>query len=143
MKMMKLNDGNMIPQLGFGVYQIPKEDTKKAVLDALEVGYRLIDTASAYANEEEVGQAIKESGLQKDVFVTTKLWINSANEKKARIAYEKSLEKLGKIDLYLIHQPYNDIYGTWRAMSELKRQNPNLSIGVSNFSAPKLADFSI
>ena len=131
-----LNNGDEMPILGFGVYQIPPEDTERCVADALEVGYRHIDTAAAYGNERAVGRAVAASGLPRDeVFVTTKLWIHNSGEEGARRQLEKSLERLGveRIDLYLIHQPFGDVYASWRAMQRALAEGLVRSIGVSNF----------
>ena len=114
-----LNNVVEMPILGFGVFQVPPDQTEAAVSAALEAGYRSLDTAAAYLNEEEVGRAIKASGIpREELFVTTKLWIQDAGEESARRAFETSLEKLGLdyLDLYLIHQPFGDCYGSWRAM---------------------------
>ena len=138
----KLNNGVEMPVLGFGVFQIPPEQTEQAVLDALAAGYRAIDTAASYGNEEEVGSAIKASGLpREDLFITTKMWIHDGEE-QAKQAFEKSLGRLGLdyLDLYLIHQPLGDYYGAWRAMSEANRQGLARAIGVSNFYADRLVD---
>ena len=131
-----LNNGVEIPALGFGVFQIANhKECEQTVLHALETGYRLIDTAAAYFNEEAVGSAIKQSGIpRKDIFVTTKLWIQDAGYENTLRAFEKSLAKLQLeyLDLYLIHQPFGDVYGAWRAMEELYRQGKIKAIGVSN-----------
>lgn len=137
-----LNNGVEMPLLGFGVYQIPAEETEQAVSDALESGYRLLDTAEAYQNEEAVGRAIAQSGIaREDIFVTTKLWIHSG-EQAAKRAFAASLERLGLdyVDLYLIHQPLGDYYGEWRAMQELNRDGVARAIGVSNFYPDRLQD---
>lgn len=145
MKYVTLNNGVKIPILGFGVFQI--EDAKEceeAVCNALKIGYRLIDTAAAYKNEEAVGRAIKRSGIpREEIFVTTKLWVSDVNYEKAKLAFETSLKKLDLeyIDLYLIHQPYNDVYGAWRAMTELYKEGKIKAIGVSNFYPDRLVDF--
>src|SRR5918995_3814412 len=131
-----LNNGVRIPILGFGVYQIPAEQTEQAVTDALAAGYRHIDTAAAYVNEEAVGRAIAASGIARDeLFITTKLWVSDSGEDAARRAFEKSLQRLGldHLDLYLIHQPFGDYYGSWRAMEQLHREGVIKAIGVSNF----------
>ena len=139
-----LNDGHQIPQLGFGVFQVPPEDTEAAVTRALEVGYRLIDTAAAYGNERGVGKAIADSGLgREDVFVTTKLWNDDHGRDPARRAFEQSLERLGfdYVDLYLIHwpAPAADRYvETWEALTEFKSGAHARSIGVSNFMVEHL-----
>jgi 2,5-diketo-D-gluconate reductase A len=142
----KLNNGVEMPILGFGVYQIPDYDEcKRAVLDALETGYRLIDTASAYFNEKAVGDAIKESGInRKELFITTKLWISDAGYEKAKKGFEVSMEKLqlDYLDLYLIHQPFGDYYGSWRAMEELYENKKVRAIGVCNFYPDRLMDLA-
>ncbi|TAL20747.1 MAG: aldo/keto reductase [Frankiales bacterium] len=139
-----LNNGVEMPILGFGVYQIPAEETERAVIDALAAGYRHLDTAAAYGNEEAVGRAIRSSGIPREqLFVTTKLWIQDRPvEDNARRAAETSLRKLGldRIDLYLIHQPYGDIYGAWRVMQELYAQGTLRAIGVSNLYPDRLVD---
>jgi 2,5-diketo-D-gluconate reductase A len=138
-----LNDGVEMPIIGFGVYQIPPEDTERCVAEALEVGYRHIDTAAAYANERAVGRAVAASGIPRDeLFVTTKLWIHNSGEDGARRQLEKSLERLGvdRIDLYLIHQPFGDVYASWRAMQRAQRDGLVRSIGVSNFHPDRLVD---
>ena len=139
----KLNNGIEMPTLGFGVYQIDEKHCEQAVLDAIDVGYRLIDTATAYQNERQVGNAIKVSGIdRKDLFITTKLWLNRASYEGAKIQFEQSLNllQLDYIDLYLIHQPFGDIYGAWHAMEELYEQGKIKAIGVSNFQPDRLAD---
>ncbi len=142
----KLNNGVEMPILGFGVYQIPDYDEcKRAVLDALETGYRLIDTAAAYLNEKAVGDAIKESGInRKELFITTKLWINNAGYENAKKGFETSMEKLqlDYLDLYLIHQPFGDYYGSWRAMEELYENKKVRAIGVCNFYPDRLMDLA-
>jgi 2,5-diketo-D-gluconate reductase A len=118
----ELNNGVQMPIVGFGVFQIPPEETEQAVATALEVGYRHVDTAAAYANEEAVGRAVRSSGIPRaELFVTTKLWIQTPGEAKATAAFERSLERLGldHVDLYLIHQPLGDYYSFWRAMEQL------------------------
>ena len=146
MKTVKLNNGVEMPILGFGVYQIPDYDEcKRAVLDAFETGYRLIDTASAYFNEKAVGDAIKESGInRKELFITTKLWISDAGYEKAKKGFEVSMEKLqlDYLDLYLIHQPFGDYYGSWRAMEELYENKKVRAIGVCNFCPDRLMDLA-
>ena len=146
MKKITLNNGLEMPILGFGVYQIKPEETEKIVLDAIEVGYRSIDTATAYNNEESVGLAIKNSGIaREDLFITTKLWIQDAGYEKAKKAFDVSLKKLqlDYLDLYLIHQPFGDVYGAWRAMEELYRNGKIRAIGVCNFESDKLMDLMI
>lgn len=137
----KLNDGNEIPAIGFGTFQIPSDgSTYKAVSEALKVGYRHIDTAVAYFNEAEVGKAVKDSGIPRDqIWVTSKLWLQDFGYEPAKKAIDLSLKKLGLdyIDLYLIHQPYGDVLGAWQAMEEAKRDGKIKSIGVSNMS-PKI-----
>nr|WP_315048360.1 aldo/keto reductase [uncultured Leptotrichia sp.] len=145
MKYVTLNNGVKMPILGFGVFQIDDmKECEEAVYNALKAGYRLIDTAAAYGNEEAVGRAIKRSGIpREEIFVTTKLWVNDVNYEKAKLAFETSLKKLDLeyIDLYLIHQPFNDIYGAWRAMTELYKEGKIKAIGVSNFYPDRLVDF--
>ncbi|MGM5629926.1 aldo/keto reductase [Apibacter raozihei] len=146
MKTVILNNGVEMPILGFGVYQIKPEETEKSVLDAIEVGYRSIDTATAYNNEEAVGRAIKNSAIDRsELFITTKLWIQYAGYEKAKKAFDTSLKKLqlDYLDLYLIHQPFGDVYGAWRAMEELYKEGRIRAIGVCNFQADRLVDLSI
>ena len=144
MQYVTLNNGVEMPALGFGVFQVPDPaECERAVSDALEVGYRLIDTAAAYGNEEAVGRAIATSGLpREDVFVTTKLWIQDAGFEPAKEAFERSMDRLGLeyLDLYLIHQPFGDYYGAWRAMEELYAAGRTRAIGVSNFHPDRLVD---
>lgn len=139
-----LNNRVEMPLLGFGVYQIPDHDEcEKSVHEALQAGYRLIDTAAVYMNEEAVGKAIKRSGVaREEIFVTTKLWIQDAGFESARAAFEKSLAKLqlDYLDLYLIHQPFGDVYGAWRAMEALYGEGRVKAIGVSNFQPDRLMD---
>ncbi len=138
-----LNNGVEMPILGFGVYQIPPEETEQSVATALEVGYRLIDTAASYDNEEAVGRAVRSSGIPRDeVFVTTKLWIQNPGEANARAAFERSLERLGldHVDLYLIHQPLGDYYSFWRAMEQVNADGLARAIGVANFHSDRLVD---
>src|SRR3954468_15548205 len=138
-----LDNGVQMPILGFGVYQIPPEQTEQAVTDALAAGYRHIDTAAAYVNEEAVGRAIKASGIpREELFVTTKLWVQDAGQDATKRAVETSLGNLGldHLDLYLIHQPFGDYYGAWRAMQDLNRQGVLKAIGVSNFYPDPLVD---
>lgn len=146
METIKLNNGIEMPILGFGVYQIKPEETEEVVLEALKIGYRAIDTAAAYYNEDAVGRAIKRSGIpREELFITTKLWVSDAGYDSTKIAFAESLEKLNLdyLDLYLIHQPYNDIYGAWKAMEELYRENKIRAIGVSNFQPDRLMDLII
>ena len=145
MKYVTLNNGVKMPILGFGVFQIDDmKECEEAVYNALKAGYRLIDTAASYRNEEAVGRAIKRSGIpREEIFVTTKLWVSDANYEKAKLAFETSLKKLDLeyIDLYLIHQPFNDVYGAWRAITELYKEGKIKAIGVSNFYPDRLVDF--
>ena len=146
MREITLMDGNKIPILGFGVYQIPKEETEKSGIAAIEAGYRHIDTAQAYLNEVEVGEAIKHCGVpRKELFITTKVWVENVSYDKARQSILASLKRmqLDYLDLVLIHQPYNDVYGAWRAMCELKKEGKIRSIGVSNFNYDKLVDLGV
>ena len=144
MQKVKLNNGIEMPILGFGVYQIEDQVLcEQCVYDAIEAGYRSIDTAVAYGNEEAVGRAIKRSGVpREDLFITTKLWISDAGYDKAKKAFEASMKRLqlDYLDLYLIHQPFNDYYGAWRAMEELYKEGSIRSIGVSNFMPDRLVD---
>lgn len=132
-----LNDGHKMPQLGFGVFQVTDlKQAQQAVEDALAVGYRLIDTATAYGNEQAVGAAIKASGVPREqIFLTSKLWVNEFTYEKAKAGIDESLRKLGTdyMDLYLLHQPYGDIAGAWRALEEAQKAGKIRSIGVSNF----------
>lgn len=140
-----LNNGLAMPILGFGVFQVPDlEECERSVSDAIETGYRLLDTASSYGNEEAVGSAIQKSGVARDeLFVTTKLWVQDASYESAKQAFQRSLDKLklDYLDLYLIHQPYGDVYGVWRAMQELYQAGRIKAIGVSNFYPDRLIDF--
>lgn len=138
-----LDDDVQMPVLGFGVYRVPAEEAERVVTDALTAGYRHIDTAAAYENEVGVGRAIAASGIpREELFVTTKLWIQDAGESGAAAAFDRSLQRLGLdyLDLYLIHQPYGDYYGSWRAMQELNRAGRARAIGVSNFHPDRLID---
>lgn len=138
-----LNNGVEMPVLGFGVYQVPPEETEVAVSAALEAGYRHIDTAAAYQNEEAVGRAIRVSGVARsEIFVTTKLWIQRPGEQRTRDAFHRSLDRLGTeyVDLYLIHQPLGDYYSAWRAMEGLAGEGLTRAIGVSNFHPDRLVD---
>lgn len=147
MEYITLNNGVKMPMEGFGVFQVPEAEVcEQAVSDALEVGYRLIDTAAAYFNEEAVGAAIRKSGIpQEELFITTKLWIQDAGYENAKKAFRTSLDKLGLdyLDLYLIHQPMNDYYGSWRAMEELYEEGKIRAIGVCNFYPERLADLCL
>jgi 2,5-diketo-D-gluconate reductase A len=138
-----LNNGVEMPVLGFGVFQIPAEQTERAVLDALAAGYRSLDTAASYGNEEAVGRAIAASGVpREELFVTTKLWTQDTGEQATERAFDTSLRKLGLeyLDLYLIHQPFGDVYGSWRTMQRLNRDDRVRAIGVSNFHPDRLVD---
>lgn len=147
MKNVMLNNGIEMPILGFGVFQIPDaEECEKSVLDAINAGYRLIDTAAAYMNEKAVGNAIRKSKVpREEFFVTTKLWVQDASYESARKAFENSLKllQLDYLDLYLIHQPYGDVHGAWRAMEELYQEGKIRAIGVSNFQPDRLMDLII
>ena len=140
-----LNNGVDMPLLGFGVFQVPDPaECERSVRDALDVGYRLLDTAASYGNEAPVGAAIRGSGIDRaDIFVTTKLWVEDASYDGAKAAFERSLNKLqlDYLDLDLIHQPYGDVYGAWRAMEELHRAGKNRAIGISNFYPDRVVDF--
>ncbi len=139
-----LNNGVKMPILGYGVYQITSEESERCVLDAISVGYRSIDTAQAYNNEEGVGNAIEKCGVPRsELFITTKVWISNAGYEKAKASISESLKKLKTdyIDLLLIHQPFNDYYGTYRAMTEAYREGKVRAIGVSNFYPDRLIDF--
>jgi len=140
-----LNNDVKMPILGFGVFQVPDPvECERSVRDAIDVGYRLLDTAASYGNEEAVGAAIKNHGIDRsELFVTTKLWLQDASYEAAKAAFERSLNKLGLdyLDLWLIHQPYGDVYGAWRAMEELHRAGRIRAIGVSNFYPDRLVDF--
>ncbi|WP_083449645.1 aldo/keto reductase, partial [Actinoplanes rectilineatus] len=142
-----LSNGMEMPVLGFGVYQIPPEQTERTVSEALSAGYRLLDTAAYYGNEEAVGRAIRNSGIPRaDLFVTTKLWVqNAPAQQNTRRAAEASLAKLGLdyLDLYLMHQPYGDVYGQWRAMEDLNREGLAKTIGVANFYPDRLVDLVV
>jgi 2,5-diketo-D-gluconate reductase A len=147
MQTVSLNNGVKMPIIGFGVYQISDvEECENAVYEALKAGYRLIDTAAGYLNEEAVGRAIKRSGVpREELFITTKLWIQDAGYESAKLAFAKSLQKLqlDYLDLYLIHQPFGDYYGAWRAMEDLYREGRIKAIGVSNFMPDRLMDLIV
>lgn len=147
MQTVTLNNDVKMPIIGFGVYQIPDADEcENAVYEALMAGYRLIDTAAGYLNEEAVGRAIKRSGVpREELFITTKLWVQDAGYESAKLAFAKSLNKLqlDYLDLYLIHQPFGDYYGAWRAMEDLYREGKIRAIGVSNFLPDRLMDLIV
>lgn len=146
MEFVRLNNGIKMPILGYGVFQIAdQEECERCVLDAIEVGYRLIDTAQAYGNEEAVGKAIKKCAVKREeLFITTKVWISNAGYEKAKASIEESLKKLqlDYLDLVLIHQPFNDYYGTYHAMEDLYKEGKIKSIGVSNFYPDRLIDIT-
>lgn len=147
MQMLRLNNGVEMPVLGFGVFQVTDlAECERSVVDAIETGYRLIDTAASYRNEEAVGKAINRSGVaREDLFVTTKVWIQSNGYEGTKKSFEQSLRKLQTdyVDLYLMHQPMGDVYGTWRAMQELYKQGKVRAIGVSNFHPDRLIDLMV
>ena len=143
MKDVRLNNGVMMPAIGFGVYQIPENETERVVSDAIEVGYRMFDTAASYFNEEQVGNAIRQSGIKrKEFFVTTKLWVQDYEYEDALRAFDKSLKLLGLdyIDLYLLHKPYGNYYAAWRACERLYKEGLIRAIGVTSFSNERLQD---
>lgn len=147
MQKVKLNNGVEMPILGFGVFQVTDlAECERSVVDAIETGYRLIDTAQSYGNEEAVGKAIKRSGVpREELFITTKLWIQSNGYDGTKKAFENSLKKLqlNYVDLYLIHQPFGDVYGEWQAMQDLYKEGRIKAIGVSNFHPDRLIDLII
>ncbi|MEA5427917.1 aldo/keto reductase [Arcicella lustrica] len=144
MQTVRLNNGIEMPILGFGVFQIPDaKECKKSVIDAIETGYRLIDTAASYMNEQAVGNAIKNCGVgREELFITTKLWVQDTGYENTKKSFHKSLERLQLeyLDLYLIHQPYGDVFGSWRAMEELYKEGKIRAIGVSNFQPDRIMD---
>ncbi len=144
MQTVKLNNGIEMPLLGFGVFQMSDPaECERAVIDAIDTGYRLIDTAASYQNETQVGNALKQSGIARnELFVTTKLWLQDTNYEGAKAQFERSLNRLqlDYVDLYLIHQPYGDVHGAWRAMEEFQQAGKIRAIGVSNFHPDRLAD---
>ncbi|MCC8358130.1 MAG: aldo/keto reductase [Oscillospiraceae bacterium] len=145
MNYVTLNNGVKMPQLGYGVYQTPPEETERCVLDAISVGYRSIDTAQSYFNEEEVGSALKKSGIpREDIFLTTKVWIEHYGYEAAKESVLESMRKLQTdyLDLCLLHQPFSDYYGAWRALEELYEQGKIRAIGVSNFYPDRLIDIA-
>lgn len=146
MEYVSLSNGITMPKEGYGVFQIPANECKRCVLDALSAGYRMIDTAAAYGNEEGVGAAIRESGIpREELFITTKLWIQDASYEGAKQAFYTSLQKLGLkyLDLYLIHQPFGNYYGAWRALEELYQEGKVRAIGVCNFDEARLVDLCL
>lgn len=147
MKNVILNNGIEMPILGFGVYQVTNAEVcESSLLEAINAGYRLIDTASAYGNEEAVGKAIKKSGVaREEFFITTKLWIHEAGYEKTKKAFDKSLNKLNLdyLDLYLIHQPFGDVHGAWHAMEELYKEEKIRAIGVCNFQPDRIMDLML
>ena len=143
MEYITLANGYKLPLLGYGTLHIPPKQTKECVLNALKEGYRLIDTAASYFNEKEIGEAIKESKIKREeIYLTTKVWVQDAGYEKTLMAFNKSLDNLGidYIDLYLVHQPYGDYYGSWKALEELYLQGKVKAIGVCNFSPERLMD---
>lgn len=143
MNNVRLNNGVMMPAIGFGVYQIPENETERIVTDALEVGYRMFDTAASYFNEEQVGNALRHSGLKReDVFVTTKLWVQDYEYDDALRAFDLSMKKLGLdyLDLYLLHKPYGNYYAAWRVAERLYKEGRIRAIGVTSFSSERLQD---
>jgi len=143
MKEVRLNNGVMMPAIGFGVFQIPVDETERIVTDALATGYRMIDTAASYFNEEQVGNAIRKSGLKReDVFVTSKLWVQDYEYVDALRAFDTSMKKLGLdyLDLYLLHKPYGNYYAAWRALERLYKEGRIRAIGVTSFSSERLQD---
>lgn len=146
MKTVTLNNGITMPTVGYGVFKISPEECTRSVIDALEVGYRLIDTAAIYGNETQVGDALRQSGVARDeIFLTTKLWVGDMSYDKAKAALEASLTRLQTdyLDLYLIHWPFGDIYGAWRAMQEAYQAGRIRAIGVSNFTLDRMVDFNL
>ncbi|WP_271001698.1 aldo/keto reductase [Listeria seeligeri] len=146
MKTIKLNNGVEIPILGFGTYQITEpEEAEKAVIEAIKVGYRHIDTAQSYMNEEAVGKGIAKSGVSREeLFITTKIWVENTSYQGVISSFERSLSRLGLeyVDLLLIHQPFNDVYGAWLAMEELQKEGKIRAIGLSNFAVDKAVDLA-
>ena len=145
MEYVTLANGVKMPILGYGVYQVTKDECKRCVLDALKAGYRSIDTAQSYMNEEEVGQAIKESGIDREeIFLTTKVWLSNYGYEACKASVEESLRKLqtNYIDLVLLHQPYGDTYGAWRALEEFYEAGTIKAIGISNFYADRMVEFA-
>lgn len=147
MKKVKLNNGVEMPILGFGVFQIPDpQECERSVVDAIQTGYRLIDTAASYKNEEAVGKGIRQSGVaREELFITTKMWVEDAGYERTQKAIDTSLRnlQLDYLDLYLIHQPYSDVHGSWRAMEDAYKQGKFRAIGVSNFHTDRLMDITV
>lgn len=147
MQTVKLNNGIEMPILGFGVFQVTdQKECETSVIDAIETGYRLIDTAASYGNEEAVGKAIKKSGVAREaLFITTKVWIQTNGYEGTKRSFENSLKQLqlDYLDLYLMHQPYGDVYGTWRAMQDMYKEGKIRAIGVSNFHPDRLIDLIV
>lgn len=146
MEYVKLNNGVRMPQIGYGVYQVTKDECERCVLDALDAGYRMIDTAQSYFNEEEVGSAIRKSGVNRnDIFLTSKVWIENYSYEKCRESVLESMRKLGTdyIDLMLLHQPFGDTYGAWRALEDLYREGRVRAIGISNHYADRMVEFAL
>lgn len=145
METIKLRNGVEMPMLGYGVFQIEPKETERCVTDAIRTGYRLLDTAQAYGNEQGVGEAVRKSGIdRKDFFIVTKVWISNAGEDHAKISIDQSLENLRTdyVDLLLVHQPYGDYYGTYRAMEQAYKDGKARAIGVSNFYPDRLVDLA-
>lgn len=145
MEYVTLSNGVKMPILGYGVYQVTKEECERCVLDALKIGYRHIDTAQAYYNEEEVGAAIKKSGIpREEIFLTTKVWVENYGYEQAKASVLESMQKLGTdyLDLMLLHQPFSDAYGAWRALEELYDEGKIRAVGISNFYADRMVDFA-
>ena len=147
MQTVKLNNGIEMPLLGFGVFQMSDAaECERAVIDAIDTGYRLIDTAASYQNETQVGNALKQSGIDRnELFVTTKLWLQDTHYEGAKAQFERSLNRLqlDYVDLYLIHQPYGDVHGAWRAMEELYKQGKIRALGISNFQPDRVMDMIV
>lgn len=145
MKTISLNNGVKIPILGFGTFQITDTDAEQAVMEAIQTGYRHIDTAQSYMNEEAVGKGVIKSGVpREELFITSKIWVENVNYEAVLASFERTLKRLGMqyLDLLLIHQPYNDVYGAWRAMEELQNSGKVRAIGVSNFSVDRAVDLA-
>lgn len=145
MNVIKLNNGVEIPVLGLGTFQIPEEETEQAVVEAIEAGYRHIDTAQSYMNEEGVGRGVRKAGVpREELFITTKIWVENVSYDGVKTSFQRSLDRLDMdyVDLLLIHQPYNDVYGAWRAMEELLDEGRVRAIGVSNFGVDRAVDLA-